>query len=311
MSRTTPGRRSVNRALSALALTALGVGAVTACGDHDSASPHAASPSATSSASPGSGKAGETQLHMIDNGGHRLAFHVVRGHGSVIVLDSGGGEDSSYWKDLVPRLHAATGATVITYDRAGLGQSDVVPGPWKVESAVSDLESGLRQLGVTKNVTLVSHSQAGEIATYFAEDNPRMLSGAVLVDANLPPLFTDEEIARLVAFSGPQVEAAKKAPDKPRNRQLISTAESFVATNKAYHKAAWPNAVPATVVVSEKTPFDGSPEDAQRWRDAAASFVQDGPRRTLVTAKGSSHDVPKDRPELVLKEIERMVAAQH
>ena len=88
-------------------------------------------------------------------------------------------------------------------------------------------------------------------------------------------------------------------------------AVSFVPTNKAHHKVTWPNAVPATVIVSEKTPFDGSPEDNQRWRDAAGSFVQDGPHRTLVTAKGSSHDVPKDRPALVLKEIESMVAAQH
>ncbi|WP_406467365.1 alpha/beta hydrolase [Streptomyces hirsutus] len=311
MSRTTPDRRSAHRALSALALLTLTAGTVTACSDHDSASKHPPSPSAPSSASPGTSRADEAKLHMIDNGGHRLAFHVTRGHGSTIVLDSGGGEDSSYWKDLVPRLHAATGATVITYDRAGLGKSDVVPGPWKVESAVSDLESGLQQLGVTKNVTLVAHSQAGQIATCFAKDNPKMLSGAVLVDANLPPLFTDEGIARLVALSRPQVDAAKKDPDKPQNRQLISTAESFVPTNKAYHKVTWPDAVPATVIVSEKTPFDGSPEDAQRWRDAAASFVQDGPHRTLVTAEGSSHDVPKDRPDLVLKEIESMVATQH
>jgi pimeloyl-ACP methyl ester carboxylesterase len=300
----------VNRSLSAVALLAVTALAVTACSDQDSAAKHPTSPSAAKSALPGPGKAGEAGLHMIDNGGHRLAFHVTPGHASTIVLDSGGGEDSSYWKDLVPQLHAATGATVITYDRAGLGKSDVVPGPWKVESAVSDLESGLQKLGVTKNVTLVSHSQAGEIATYFAKDNPKVLSGAVLVDANLPPLFTDEEIARLVAFSQPQVDAAKKDPDTPENRQLISTAESFVATNKAYHTAAWPDAVPATVIVSEKTPFDGSPEDVQRWRDAAASFVQGGPHRTLVTAKGSSHDVPKDRPDLVLKEIESMVATQ-
>ncbi|WP_392667437.1 alpha/beta fold hydrolase [Streptomyces sp. LN785] len=311
MSRTTPNRRSVNRALSVLALLALTAGAVTACSDHASASEHSTSPSTISSALPGTSRAGGAKLHMIDNGGHRLAFHVTQGHGPTIVLDSGGGEDSSYWKDLVPKLHAATGATVITYDRAGLGRSDVVPGPWKVESAVSDLESGLQQLGVTKNVTLVSHSQAGEIATYFAKDNPKMVSGALLVDANLPPFFTDEEIARLVAFSQPQVDAAKKDPDRPQNRQLISTAESFVSTNKAYHKLTWPDAVPATVIVSEKTPFDGSPEDAQRWRDAAASFVQDGPHRTLVTAKGSSHDIPKDRPGLVLKEIESMVATQH
>ncbi|MFD6275377.1 alpha/beta fold hydrolase [Streptomyces sp. NPDC060209] len=311
MSRDTSDRRSASRALSALALLALTAGAVTACSDRESASRHSASPSATSSASPRAGQAGGAKLHMIDNGGHRLAFHVTRGHGSTIVLDSGGGEDSSYWEDLVPELHGATGATVITYDRAGLGKSDVVPGPWKVKSAVSDLESGLQQLGVTEDVTLVSHSQAGGIATYFARDNPKMLSGAVLVDANLPPFFTDGEIARLVAFSGPQVDAAKKDPDDPRNRQLISTAESFVQTNKAYHKVTWPDSVPATVIVSEKTPFDGSPEDARRWRGAAASFVQDGPHRTLVTAKGSSHDVPKDRPDLVLEEIESMVAAQH
>ncbi|MFC9131121.1 alpha/beta fold hydrolase [Streptomyces sp. NPDC057099] len=250
------------RTLATLALLVLTAGAVTACGDHDSAT----------------SRAGGAKQHMIDRGGHRLAFHVTPGHGP----------------------------TVIAYDRAGLGKSGVVPGPWKVESAVRDLESGLRQLGVTENVTLVAHSQAGAIATYFARANPRMLCGAVLVDAN----FTDEEIARLVAFTRPQVDAAKKDPDKPRNRQLISTAESFVATSKAYHEVRWPDAVPATVVVSEKTPFDGSPEDARRWRDAAASFVQDGPRRTLVTAEGSSHDVPIDRPGLVLEEIESMVATR-
>ncbi|MBD8080011.1 alpha/beta fold hydrolase [Cellulosimicrobium arenosum] len=306
MSRTI-SHRSLALPLSALALLALTAGTVTAC-----TGPGAASESAASqSASHETGQPVEATRHMIDNDGHHLAFYVTEGTGPTVVLDSGGGEDSSYWKDLVPELHEATGATVITYDRAGLGQSEVVPGPWQVESAVSDLESGLEQLGVTDDVTLVSHSQAGQIATYLAQDNPALLSGAVLVDANLPPFFTDEQIERLVAFSQPQLDAAQEDPDNPQNRQLLSTAESFVATSTAFHQATWPDAVPATVIVSEKTPFDGSPEDVQRWKDAAASFVQDGPRRTLVTADGSSHDVAKDRPDLVLEEIENMVAAQH
>lgn len=315
MSRTSPNR-STYRALSALALLTLTAGAVTACGENDPAPEHsashpakpAASHPAEASASPAADRAGVSKLRMITNDGHRVAFHVTRGNGRTIVLDSGGGEDSSYWDDLVPQLHADTGATVITYDRPGLGKSEVVPGPWKVESAVSDLKAGLEQLGVTRNVTLVSHSQAGEIANYFAKENPKMLSGAVLVDANLPPLFTDEEIARLVAASQPQVDAAKKDPDDPRNRQLLSTAVNYVPTHRAFHKVAWPDAVPATVIVSEKTPLEASPVDAQRWRDAAATFAASGPGRTLVTAEGSSHDVPKDRPDLVLKEIEGMAA---
>ncbi|GAB2862628.1 alpha/beta hydrolase [Actinoallomurus bryophytorum] len=307
MSRTPHKRRSTYRVLPALALLTLTAGAVTACGDDHSSPEHAA----TSPASPEAGRSGVSRVHMITSDGHRVAFYVTPGNGHTIVLDSGGGEDSSQWKDIAPKLHADTGATVITYDRAGLGKSDVVPGPWKVQSAVSDLKSGLEQLGVTGHVTLVSHSQAGEIANYFARDNPKMLSGAVLVDANLPPFFTDQEIPRLVAASRPQVDAAKKDPGKPENRQLISTAEGFAPAHRAFHKVTWPDSVPATVMVSEKTPFDGSPVDARRWRDAAASFAQDGPGRTLVTVKGSSHEVPTDRPDLVLKEVEDMVAARH
>ncbi|WP_299533810.1 alpha/beta fold hydrolase [uncultured Streptomyces sp.] len=310
MPRTTPGRRPTTRPLSALALLALVAGAATACGTDDGGP--ATTRTASASAAPANGTPAAAGLHMVDNGGHRLAFHVAPGTSSAtVVLDAGGGEDSSYWNALVPRIGAATGATVITYDRAGLGDSDPVPGPWKVQDAVGDLAAGLRQLGVTGKVTLVSHSQAGQIATYFAEQHPKTLSGAVLVDANLPPLFTNAQIARLVAFSEPDVEAARKAPDTPADRQLLATAESFVETSKAFHAAAWPDSVPATVIVSEKTPFDGSPEDVRRWREAAAAFVQDGPDRTLVTARGSSHDVPKDRPALVVREIEDMVAARH
>ncbi|MET9482491.1 alpha/beta hydrolase [Streptomyces sp. NPDC006638] len=311
MSRTLREHRFTYRVLSSLALLTLTAGALTACGDHDSASGHPASSSVTSSASAGNGRAAAAKLHMVDNGGHRLAFYVTRGNGSTIVLDSGGGESSSQWKDIVPKLHAATGATVITYDRAGLGKSDVVPGPWKVASAVGDLKAGLRQLGVTHDVTLVSHSQAGEIANHLAEDDPAMLSGAVLVDANLPQFFTDEEIPRLVAATRQEVDEAKKDPGKPGNRQLIATAEGFAAAHRAFHRVTWPDSVPVTVMVSEKTPFDGSPEDARRWRDAAASFAREAPNRTLVTARGTSHEVPTERPDLVLKAIEAMFAAQH
>ncbi|MFF2996512.1 alpha/beta fold hydrolase [Streptomyces sp. NPDC057950] len=311
MSLTSPNRRSVNRALSALALVVVGIGAVTACSDDDSAAHQSTTQDDTGSASPETSQAVRTKLRMIDNGGHRLAFYVTKGSSSTIVLDSGGGEYSSQWKEIVPELHAATGATVITYDRAGLGKSDVVPGPWKVQSAVSDLKAGLEQLGVTRDVTLVSHSQAGEIANYLAQDNPKMLSGALLVDANLPPFFTDEEIPRLVAAAQPEVDAAKKDPEKPANRQLISTSEGFAAAHRAFHRVVWPDSVPARVMLSEKTPFEGSPEDARRWREAAASFAHAAPNRSLVTAEGTSHEVPTDRPDLVLKEIENVFAAQH
>ncbi len=87
-------------------------------------------------------------------------------------------------------MATSTGSKVITYDRAGGSESDEVSGPWRGENAVSDLETGLRQLGV-EDVVLVSHSIAGEVATHFVYKNPGWGSGAVLVDANVPDFSTD------------------------------------------------------------------------------------------------------------------------
>lgn len=77
-----------------------------------------------------------------------------------------------------------------------------------MENAVSDLKAGLKSLGVTKDVVLVSHSIAGEVATNFVHKNPGWVSGAVLVDANVPDFFTDE---MLTAFA-PLVEQQQVVP---------------------------------------------------------------------------------------------------
>jgi pimeloyl-ACP methyl ester carboxylesterase len=312
---TTPKMSRLRRAALALALPVVVIAAVAAC--DDTAAPKAApttqptpSISASSPAGPTPANSNPTAgQHMITNNGHRLAFYVTSGHAPAIVLDSGGGEDHTQWKDIVPQLSKATGSEIITYDRAGLGNSDEVKKPWDGQAAASDLQAGLRDLGVTHNVVLVSHSQAGEVATYFVRANPGVVTGEVLVDANVPQFFTDTEIKRLVAVTTPQIEALKKQPSTKANRQLIATSENFGPTHQAYHKISWPDNVPVTYLASEKTPFDGSPQDAQSWRDAAAAFVKAGPGRTLITAQGSSHEIPHDKPQIVVDEIEKMVTA--
>ncbi|MEU8813099.1 alpha/beta hydrolase [Actinoplanes sp. NPDC048796] len=295
----------LRRAVLAVVLPAMAVGALVACSETPAPAPAAATLPATSAPVT---SAPVTETHMITNKSHRLAFYVTPGHQPAIVLDAGGGEDHTQWKDIVPRLAKATGSEIITYDRAGLGASDEVKGAWDVHAAVSDLQAGLHQLGVTGNVILVSHSQAGEVATYFVNKYPKLVSGAVLVDASLPQFSTDEQVERIIAVTTPQIEELKKQPSTKQTRQLIATAANYGPMHHAYHKVSWPSSVPATVIVSEKTPFDGSPQDAQHWRDAAAAFVNAAPDRTLVTAVGSSHEIPQDQPELVLEQIEKMVA---
>jgi pimeloyl-ACP methyl ester carboxylesterase len=242
---------------------------------------------------------------MVANGGHKLAFHVTPGHLPAIVLDAGGGADSSYWQNIVPKLARNTGSEIITYDRAGLGASDEVPGPWRAQDAVSDLAAGLTQLGATHDVLLVSHSLAGEIATYFVNENPHWVTGAVLVDASLPDFYTDSEVTRIEAANQAQIAQLKKQPSTKQTRQLLAVASNYGPAHRAYHKISWPNEVPSTVIASSKTPFD-TPEDAQLWRDAQAHFAGAAPNRQLVVARNSSHDIPIDRPDVVITAVEDM-----
>jgi len=255
----------------------------------------------------GPASAPATVTRMIQSDGHRIAFHVTPGHSPVIVLDAGGGLDSSYWNGILAELSRRTGSEIITYDRTGMGASDEVKGPWSLTGAAQDLADGLEQLGATHDVILVADSMAGEIATALAQRHPEWLSGAVFVDASVPQFYTPQEVKRVTAENSAMIAALRSAPPTQPNRQLLAYAESFAETSRAFHEMHWPTNVPVTVVASGTSPFD-SPQDASLWRQAHSQFAKDSPNRRLVTADGSSHDVVHDRPAIVITAICDMVS---
>lgn len=244
----------------------------------------------------------EPDTRIIEREGRNIAFHIISGEMPAIVLDAGGGNDSSYWATFAPELAKQTGAQIISYDRAGFGGSDAAPGAWSLTGAIDDLEAGLRALGATQGTILVSHSLAGEIATGLTARHPDWFAGAVMVDANVPEFYTDEMIARQVKVFAPILDQLRNAPPSPEGDQLLALAESFESVSRAFHKMEWPSTVPVIVIVAENPPLP-DPADAQAWRDAHALFASKAPNRPLIVADKSSHDVVTDRPDVILKAI--------
>lgn len=56
----------------------------------------------------------------------------------------------------------------------------------------------------------MAHSPGGEIGTLYANENPRRLVWAVLVDASIPSVFTDEQTAQMVATFPREMETRDK-----------------------------------------------------------------------------------------------------
>jgi pimeloyl-ACP methyl ester carboxylesterase len=99
----------------------------------------------------------ETVETLVQIGEYRLNFQVIKGSNLTILLEAGGGMHSSEWSKLAPELASNTGATVVCYDRAGFGKSDLPETPHDMSEEVDWLWLGLKKLGLNKDLILVGH----------------------------------------------------------------------------------------------------------------------------------------------------------
>lgn len=113
--------------------------------------------------------------------GDALLHAVVRGSGPVVVLEAGAGATSDSWSLVVPHLHSH--ATVLTYDRPGLGFSSGAQHldrrPLAVAARLSTLIDALRLPGP---YLLVGHSLGGLHVRAFARLRAAQVAGLVLAD---------------------------------------------------------------------------------------------------------------------------------
>ena len=58
----------------------------------------------------------------------------VAGDGApTVVFDGDGAADYSVWANIEPEVRRRVGVRTAVYDRAGLGKSDVAPGPYRID----------------------------------------------------------------------------------------------------------------------------------------------------------------------------------
>lgn len=231
----------------------------------------------------------------------------VRGAGSpAVVFEAGGGEDSSVWNELEPQVRHRCEVRTMVYDRAGLGRSPTSPPPYRIDREADALRRELDRNGITAPVVLVAHSYGGFVATLVAATDPR-IAGVVLVDANLAAFFDDKQTKRLLARYMPQFPALEQAAPELA-RVMIPVIEAYPATVARLRQVDIPAATPTIDIVAERTWVE-TPEDIESIRQAHRDFVAASSHRRAVFAEGSGHHVMRDRPEVVLDAVAKVVEA--
>ena len=243
----------------------------------------------------------------VDVGGFRLHVHEAGSGATVVVFESGLGEDVATWKEV--QLEVEKFARTFAYDRAGIGESDPSPSPRTMLSMAADLHTLLHAAHLPPPYILVGHSLGGALVQVFAHTYPREVAGLLLVDpedgrlleklhARMSP---DEWSARQKALDEamPKMPLAVQAEMKAGLSHGLRDDEIFPLPN-----------VPVILLTgTKKNPeFPGNPLEQDLKLELHNELLAKIPGSRHVLAPNSRHYIQNDSPQLVIDAIRDIVS---
>jgi pimeloyl-ACP methyl ester carboxylesterase len=248
---------------------------------------------------------------LVAVGSYRLHFRIFDGSGPVVLLESAGGADATQWDSLAPRIATGTGATVVAYDRAGFGASDLPAEPYDIRQEVAGLWRGLEHLGLTDSLVLVGHSYGGFLIQLTAQEHPRAVRALVYVDPNSASFVEAVGGADAVLRILDQGRRNSAPPGQELTKQQRANARviaNFAATVAIMREVPVLATVPVRVITAGR-PWWPTPAASQAFREAHERLAGSVPDGQLIVAERSAHMIPRDQPELIIKAV-RAVARQ-
>jgi pimeloyl-ACP methyl ester carboxylesterase len=242
--------------------------------------------------------------------GFRLNFRIIKGGSPIILLEAGGGMDLTEWDDLAPRLARRTGATVVSYDRAGFGKSDLPEHPCEMEAEARWMWKCMRYLGFGKDVILVGHSYGGWMIRIEASQNPEAVSGMVFIDPFSTELvdlvgveFLDQHpMAGKLPFDTSEPEKLTKL----QRAQVRMVAGGLGPKTATMRETVVPAGIPVFIIKSA-LPFISEEGVQEAWSQSIERTAASIEGSVLVVAEESDHMIPFRQPDLVIDTVSEAI----
>lgn len=252
---------------------------------------------------------------MIDVGSHHLEIRREGTGAPAVVIDSGLADTMDRWGPFQERL--ATATQVVTYNRAGYGQSEPGPLPRDAGREADELKALLENAAVPGPYVLVGHSLGALNVQVFAARYPDDVAGLVLLDP--PPLsfilgeeYTDllvmaeqmtaewQSIADGEATSGNDRERAFFRMIASEHREMFGESARLAAAISTFGE------IPLIVVAAgQPNPFFGdvAAEYQRYWIEQNRAVSLKSVNGRFVLAEDSSHHLYRDAPDLVAEAV--------
>lgn len=274
---------------------------------------------------------------LVDVGGYRLHLYCTGEGSPTVILEAGGGNPWLSWYKVQPQVAAFT--RVCSYDRAGLGWSDLSPRPRTAMVIAEELHTLLHNAGIPGPFVLVGHSLGGMDARMFANRYPSEVAGMVLVDSSHPDQEErfPPEAKKLAAASYyviramqitlpiglPRLLASRAAPPEVRSeycavfcrRQFLAAVRAEAAAQKEssaqVRTLGTLGNLPLIVLSHDpdkmRFPRNLTEPVNREWARMQEELAHLSSNGSHLVVKGSGHDIQIDHPEAVVDAIREVV----
>ena len=253
----------------------------------------------------------ERSEHMIDVGGRKLHSYVYGNEGPTVILINGFNAPQESWNAVV--LGLADEATVVTYDRAGVGKSEIGSLPTHGKQSAIDLHYMIDKLDVPKPYILVGHSYGVGVTRLYADQFRDDLGGLVLLEGQHPDILDEQ----MKVLTGADLERLKRmSSGRPEPEQKITEADYMFVTLEQRKKIGILEDIPCTVVTAGAHRERGIPPGfSEEGREKLLTLglemktrlVEDIPGAEHVILENLSHMLHLEDPQPIIDIIKEMI----
>ena len=248
----------------------------------------------------------ETQTRFVDVGGHKLRVQVTEAATTTtstptVVFDSGLGGGLRDWNPVVPEV--ARFARVVTYDRAGLGESQPSPKARSFTQAATELRTLLRNAGIAPPYVLVGHSLGGANIRAFAHLYKDEVAGLVFVDP-----FSEDLFKSLSPEENEKAAAEQRAWSKQGPPAALAEFEfAFGEVQNGFPQLTSYGAPPDVPMMLLVAGRGRGPNEGAAVLRQYGSWMADATEGGVVFTPDSGHYIQRDDPALVISAIRKVV----
>ncbi|WP_233840478.1 alpha/beta hydrolase [Dyella sp. 2HG41-7] len=279
------------------------------------------------------------KFYSVDGG--KMHIYCTGTGAPTLILDAGAGDDWTVWTKVQSELSKTT--QVCSFDRSGLGSSDVLLGGHDANSLADQLHALVGQAGIKTPFVLAGHSIAGIYMRAYTAKFPSDVAGLIFIDSSHPDqlqrfpkaftqaspnLFVMSWMTRLgIARAMGQCTDLPPGVDAVKGFAYANICRPSVVDSGLEEIRAFPRSTDETrhtgpfgrlpiLIISEdpevqrkdtSLPPDVMAQTSIAWNQMQEDLKQLSLNSRRVIAARSSHYVQLDRPDVIDREVPEFI----